>query len=385
MSGLRRRTRLLAAAAVASLLVSASSAFATTLVLRNGQKVEGEIVSRDEKEIRFKLTSGKVQTYKVTEVDHVEEPPPPPVVANETGDATVDARSKEYGRWLDMPLATTPGEFVVVRGDHPPADLKRLAEASDRTVRQFLQTFECKPADALRGDRYGPARIEIFQFLKEDGYLAYCDKVLARIRDELVDDKRLAFMRRQRGLWVVTPRAMLAQYQGPSDLVTSVSAAVHKTSHVLLHGWKPSGTYVPWWLYEGFATWQTFAILGETRTYCLDLARPADYSRPGTPEADEAAKARSEEGWRAKVKELVKGRCEKDLARLGKMSLNEIVLIDVQQSWSVVDWLHHTARLKQFVADLKDARDLDAACRTALGMPVAAAHDAWRGWVLRSY
>src|SRR5207249_347414 len=115
-----------------------------------------------------------------------------------------------------------------------------------------------------------------------EGYVTYCDKVLDRIRDETVSKERLAFMRRQRGLWVVSPRPMMAQYLGPSDLATELSAACHKTSHVLLTLWKPSGDFMPWWFYEGFATWQAFAALHESRTYCLELERPDEYTRKGT-------------------------------------------------------------------------------------------------------
>jgi hypothetical protein len=377
--------RLIVLAAALPLL--AATALGATIYLKDGKKIEGEIVSRTDKEIKVKLADGKTKTIDAADVKSIDEPipPAPKVVSNETGDAPVDARTKEYERWLETPLATAPAELVVVRGDHPLEELKKMAEAADKTARHFLSTFECQPADALRGDRYGPARIEILQFWKEDGYLAFCDKVLARIRDETVDDARLAFMRRQRGFWIVSPRALMAQYQGPSDLVTSISAACHKVSHVMLTGWKPSGAFVPWWLYEGFASWQEFAVLGETRTYCIDLARPADYARPGTPEADEAAKARSEQGWRAKVKSLVGKRGEKDWPALAKLSLNEIVLVDVQQSWSLVDWLHQTAKLKDFVSEYKATRDLDAACRKVLGVPASAAHEQWRAWVLRAY
>jgi len=380
-----RRTPLLLL--VAALTLLAGTALGATIWLKDGKKVEGEIVSRSDKEIKVKLANGKTQTIDPADVKSIDEPipPPPKVVSNETGDAPVDARTKEYQRWLEFPLATAPAELVVVRGDHPIEELKRMAEAADKTARHFLQTFECQPADALRGDRYGPARIEILQFWKEDGYLAFCDKVLARIRDETVDDARLAFMKRQRGFWIVSPRALTAQYQGPSDLVTSISGACHKVSHILLAGYKPSGAFVPWWLYEGFASWQEFAILGETRTYCIDIARPADYGRAGTPEADEAAKARTEQGWRAKVKALVGKRNEKELASLGKMSLNEIVLVDVQQAWSVVDWLWRTGKLKDFVEAYKETRDLNAACTKVLEAPASGAHEAWRQWVMKTY
>jgi hypothetical protein len=370
-----------------SLTLCAATALGATIYMKDGRKFEGEIVSRTDKEIKLKLADGKTKTLDPADVKSIDEPipPPPKVVSNETGDAPADRRTKEYERWLDSPLATATGEFVVVRGDHPVEELKRMAEACDKIAQHFLRTFECQPTDVLRGDKYGPARVDVLQFWKEDGYLAFCDKVLARIRDDTVDDARLAFLRRQRGFWIVSPRAVMAQYQGPSDLVTSISGACHKTSHVLLAGYKPSGSFMPWWLYEGFATWQLFAALGETRTYCLDLARPADYARAGSPEADEAAKARTEPGWRAKVKQRVSRRNEKEFAALGKMSLNELVLEDVQQSWSLVDWLHQTARLKQFVTEYKMTRDLDGACRTVFGVPTSAAHEQWRAWVLRAY
>lgn len=370
-------------------LALAGEALGATIYLKNGTKVEGEIVDRSEFDVRVRLANGKLKTILVADIKSIDEPTPPPpkVEANETGDAPIDKRSREVERWIGFPVGTAHTELTVVRGDHPVAELARMAESAEKTARHFLSTFECKPADALRvADQYGgTVRIEIFQFWKEDGYLAFVDKVLARTRDHTVDDTRLAFMRRQKGLWVVSPRPMLAQYQGPSDFSSCVASACHKVSHELLAGWKPSGSFMPWWLYEGLATWQEFAILGESRTYCIEIARPGDYARPGTPEADEAAKARQEPNWRKTVKEMVRRRNERDFPVLGKLSLNELTFADVQQGWSVVDWLYRSARLRAFVASYKETRDLDAACREALGFTVAAAHDAWRQWVARTY
>ena len=85
------------------------------------------------------------------------------------------------------------------------------------------------------------------------------------------------------------------------------------------------------------------------------------------------------------MKELCRTRNEKDLGRLGKMSLNEIVFIDVQQSWSVVDWLHRTRHLRNFAATYKETRDLDEACRRELGGPASSVHEEWRAWVARTY
>lgn len=371
------------AAAMVLCLLVAASAFGATIRLKDGRTVEGEILERGEKEIRVKLASGKVQTVKVSDVASIDEGPSS---SNETGDAPVDAATKRYEKALGTPVTTVLTPLIALRGDHQAADLRRQAEVAERTARHFLQIFGGTPEEVLKGEeRYGATRIEVFQFVKEDTYLTFCDKVLARIRDESVDDARLAFMRRQRGFWIVTPRFLMAQFMGPSDFTTCISAAVHKVSHEMLTLWKPSGTFRPWWLYEGLASWQEFAVLGETRTYCLELARPEDYARPGSPEADEAAKARLESGWKQKVRERVAARQEKELAVLGKMSLNELVLEDVQQSWSVVDWLHRQGGLRTFAVAYKDKRDLSAAFQVLLGVPSSSAHEEWRAWVLKTY
>jgi hypothetical protein len=365
----------------------ATAALATTVFLKDGRTVEGEIVKRTDLEVRVKTADGKVVVLRRSEIERIDEKGPDVAAPKETGDAPTDRRTKEYERLLAVEeIPTAPDGFVVVRGHHPYGELVRMAALARRTAQHFFDTFGCRAEEVLRGeDRYGPAKIEIFQYLQEGGYLAFCDKVLDRIRDETVSSALLAFMRRQRGFWIVSPRPLMAQYQGPSDFVTSLSAACHKTSHILLTSWKPSGSFMPWWLYEGLASWQEFAVLDETRTYCLELAKPADYARPGTKEADEAAKARTENGWRGKVKSMVGRRAEKDLPVLGKMPLNDLVFEDVQQSWSVVDWLGRTGRLREFVSAYKDKRDLDAACRAVLGVPTTAVHEQWRQWVLQTY
>jgi hypothetical protein len=380
--------RVLAALALVALgvVLVAVPASAATVYLKDGRKIEGEVVKTTDLEVRVKKADGKTVILRQSEIERIDDAPPAASgpVSRETGDVPVDKRTQEYERWIGFDLPTVLTELTVVRGDHPAAELKREADFAEKTARHFLATFGCAATDVLKG-AYGPGRIEIFQFQKEEGYLAFCDKVLDRIRDETVDDKRLAFMRRQRGFWVVSPRVIVSQYQGPSDFTTVVSAACHKVSHEMLTLWKPTGSFVPWWLYEGLATWQEFAVLGETRTYCIEIARPGDYAKAGTPEADEAAKARLEKSWRTKVKSMVAGRSEKDLAMLGKMSLNELVLEDVQQSWSVVDWLNQQGKLKDFVVAYKDKRDLSAAFQAVIGVPTSAAHEAWRAWVLKTY
>jgi hypothetical protein len=377
-----------AASALLASLLFAGDAFATTIVMKarkGGGRFEGEIVSRDDKKITLKLKDGKLQTFLVDDIDHLEEPPPPPVVVKETGDAKVDLRTKDYVKRLGFPITASLTELVVVRGDQSIEEMKRIGDAAQKTAEHFCKVFGCRPEEALIGERYGPARVEIFQFLREDAYSAFCDKVLAAIRDKSVDDARLALMKRQRGFWVVTPRSLMAQYQGPSDIFTSISAACHKTSHVLLEGWKQSGDFRPWWLFEGLATWQEFFVLGESRTYCLDLEKAAAYGTNATPGADEEAKALMEAAWKGSVKRMVHKRDEKEFGSLAKLSLNELNFPDVQQSWSLVDWLDRTGRLKEFVSTYKEERDLPAACTKVLNVPVSTAHEQWRAWVLGSY
>lgn len=371
-------------AAVALLAALDTNAIAATVYMKDGRKFDGEIVKSTDSSVHLKKADGKTVILRQSEIERIDDAPPEATNSKETGDAPVDTRTKEYERWLGFPMPAVLTELTVVRGDHPQGELVRIAEHAEKTARHFLTTFGCQATDVLPGT-YGPSRVEIFQFVKEEGYLAFCDKVLNRIRDESVSQARFDFMRRQRGFWIVSPRVLLAQYQGPSDLTTCISAACHKTSHEFLTLWKPSGSFMPWWFYEGLASWQEFAILGETRTYCIEIARPGDYATPGSPEADEAAKARLEKSWRQKVKRMVGTRSEKDLAVLGKLSLNELVLEDVMQSWSVIDWLYQTGKLREFATVYKEKRVLQSAFQQVLALPTAGAHEEWRAWVAKTY
>jgi hypothetical protein len=293
--------------------------------------------------------------------------------------AAVAAASKEYDRRLGTTLRVARRGAFVVRGDHDQAELDNLAEVAARTLESYARTMGCSEADVLTPTRKGERLlVEVFQFQREKAYLEFLDKVFSRIRDDTVDDRRLALMRRQRGFFVLTPRPMVVQYQGPSVLDTVRSQVVHKTSHVLLLAHRRAGAWMPWWLLEGFAVRQEMDVLGETRTYCLEVDRPGDYARPGTPEADEAEKARLEEHWRRRAKELADGKKARDLVVLARLSLNELVLDDVVQSWSVVDWLHRSGRLPAFVLASKEHRELPATCRAALGWEPSETDARWR-------
>lgn len=307
--------------------------------------------------------------------------PQAPARADAAGDA-IAAATKEYERRLGTTLRVATRGVFVVRGDHEQADLENLAEVSAATFDHYVRTMGCPAAEvvvpARKGDR---PTIEVFQFVKEKEYLAFLDKVFARIRDDTVDDRRLALMRRQRGFFVMTPRPIVAQYQGPSVIETVRSQCVHKVSHVLLLGHRRAGAWMPWWLLEGFGAFQELAILKESRTYCIEVDRPGDYALPGTPEADEAAKARLESHWRRRAKELVDSRRQRDLGVLAKLSLNELVLDDVIQSWSVVDWLHRDRKLPAFVTAYKDRREFAATCEAVLGAPPAGVDERWKASV----
>ena len=297
--------------------------------------------------------------------------------------AAVVERTKDYERRLGTTLRVAQRGVFVVRGDNEQADIENLAEVCSATLEHYAQSMSCRAEDVLKPATKGEtARVEVFQWKQEKAYLAFLDKVYSRLRDDTVDDRRLALMRRQRGFFVLTPRPIICQYQGPSEMSTVRSQAVHKTSHVLLLSHRKAGAWMPWWLLEGFGAWQEMAVLKESRTYCLEVERPGDYVKPGTPEADEAAKARMESAWRKKAREMVAAKSHRDLAVLARLSLNELVLEDVIQSWSVVDWIFRERKLATLVAHYKDQRDFAKTCELALGAPPAGVEERWKSWLL---
>jgi hypothetical protein len=292
--------------------------------------------------------------------------------------AAVVAATKEYERRLGTTLRVARRDPFVVRGDLEQADLERLAELALATLEDYTATMRVTASDVLRPQRKGETpRVEVFQFRQEKGYLDFLDKVFSRLRDDTVDDRRLALMRRQRGFFVLTPRPLVVQYQGPSELATCASQVVHKTSHVLVLVHRRAGAWMPWWFLEGLATRQEMSVLKESRTYCLEIDRPGDYAKPGTPEADEAAKARLESHWRRAAREMVESRRHRDLATLAKLSLNELTFDDVVQSWSVVDWILREGRLPAFTIAYKDHRDFAKTCEAALGSAPAGVEVRW--------
>jgi len=299
-------------------------------------------------------------------------------------DQAIDRRTQEVETRLGTELETAPVGHFVVRGDHDVRELAQMADVAERTLQHFARVLGAEPEEVLPPPRRGGYRwVDVYQFRQEKGYLAFLDRVFDPLRDETVDDRRFKLMRRQRGFFVVTPRKMLVQYQGPGEFSTCLGSVVHKTSHLLMLTWQESGTWMPWWYLEGFAAWQELAILRRSDTYCLEVSEPGGYAKPGgTPEADEAAKARQEQAWRSKVSAMVRARDDKDFLQLGRMSLNELVLEDVIQSWSVVDWIESQKRLRSFTLAYKAEREIGLACEKGLGMDVAAAHQAWRRWVL---
>lgn len=311
----------------------------------------------------------------------------PPVRADDSAaNAAADAlaaATKDYERKLGTQLRVAARGRFVVRGDMDQPDMENLAETAAAAFDDYVAVMGCKPDDVLPPPKPGaPVWVEVFQFKSEKGYTDFIDKVVARIRDDTVDDRRLALMRRQRGMFLLSPRPIVAQYQGPSEISTVRSQVVHKTSHVLLLLHRRAGAWMPWWLLEGLAVRQEMSVLKESRTYCLEVDRPGDYFKPGTPEADEAAKARLELHWRKRAKAMVEASSHRDLALLAKLTLNELVLDDVIQSWSVVDWMLREGKLPAFVAAYKKEREFAAACETALSGPPSAVEAKWRAAVV---
>ncbi len=318
-------------------------------------------------------------------------PKPPPLPSNKTGETDIDDATEAYEKALGFPLRVSMKGRFIVRGDSEQEQLDKVADACDRTLKHFVSGVLAgtggveddvftKRAAGETGVRGGPVRVEVFQFVREKAYLTLLDKVIARIRDDTVDDRRLALMRRQRGFFIQSPRLLMAHYQGPGEFESCISQSSHKTSHMALLAWRRAGGWQPWWLLEGVASWQELKIFKECRTYCIEVADPGGYEKAGTPEADEASKAKMEDAWREKVRAMIREKRNTDLGVLARRALNEISYDDVIQSWSFTDWLAQTGKLPAFLAASKEKRDLDATCREALGMPAAGAEQAWIEW-----
>ncbi len=383
-----------------ALIAASSIALGDVIHLKDGRRVEGEILTRDEDEVTIQTASGRFRVFPMTEVEKIfdegeEEPaakpekPPQAEGPKAKGKDVdwVDKATKRYERMLGRKLTVAVHRQVIARGDIERKELGQIAGIAQKTLDHFLKTYGCKLADVVprRVGRDYSWRLEVFQFRLEKGYLNFVDRVLARIRDETVDDRRLALLRRQKGFWILTPHTLMAQYQGAGHIATSISNVAHKTSHVLLLQYKQAGAWRPWWFLEGFAVWQEIETAGEVRTYCLEVSRPGEYAVPGTPDADEAAKSKTAELWRSKVKAWVKARDERDLAVLARRSLNELVFEDVVQSWSLVDWMQREGVLRPFTLAYKRHRKLDKALEEVLETSVPGAHAQWRKWVLKTY
>ncbi|MCG3133938.1 MAG: hypothetical protein HMLKMBBP_01205 [Planctomycetes bacterium] len=313
--------------------------------------------------------------------------PPPP--AGEAPSAALLAQTADVERRTGLRLATVVRGRVVVRGDAPEPELVRIAETCNAVLDHFLQVVGGGVDDVfgpLRGEGdtgdERARRVEVFQFVREKEYLAFVDRYLARIRDDTVDDRRLALLRRQRGFFIRTPRLLMAQYQGPSDPASSLGQAAHKTSHLCALSWNESGAWSPWWLLEGFGAWQEMAALRECRTYCLETDEAGVYAKSGTPEADEAAKARMADAWRKKAAELVRAKKARDMGAMARLSLNEITHDDVVVAWSFVTWLHRERKLAAFLAASKAKRDLEPTCTEAFGVASPEVERRWHAWLL---
>lgn len=388
-----------AAAVLAAAFCVMAAGHADILHMKDGTRVGGEILSESKALVRVRMNDGKVRTFRHSDIERIEKgvdleaevdqsERDRPFMPGLDEDTRVKVReeAERFAGPMRVKLDAAARPFAWVFGDHPQHELSQVAEAVQQTVDDFCDVFECEPEEVLPG-RYAnqPGQFYCFQFQQEPAYLRFVDKVFDRMRDESVNDERLKLIKRQKGFWIMTPRPLMARYRGPGTQQTIVSNASHQASHALLLMWMPAGDWMPWWLLEGVATWQEIRLTGHNLTYCLEVARPDDYVDEGTPDADELAKAKIAEKWRRHVKRLVRSGDDKNLATLAKLSLNEILFADVQQSWSVVDWLDRKGELKRFVIAYKNARTIDGAFRDAMDMEVEQAYQEWRAWVKKTY
>jgi hypothetical protein len=371
-------------AAAAMLLVLVGSALADVVHLRDGTTVEGTVISRTDRLLRFKTTSGRVRTFRLADVKKVETAGAVLPEQDEAERLADDPLSKDTRRMesrMGRKLNVVVKGHVHVRGDHPHDELEKIADAGEMTLLHFMSTFDCDTASFIEGPGRYTGRIEVLQFRQEKAYLKFVDKVFAELRDSTVDDARLKLIRRQRGFWVMTPRPIMAGYMGPSPFETIPSNVSHKVSHELLMLWEPAGRWMPWWLLEGFAAWQEIQITGANLTYCLEPAGPGSYANQnGTGSADELAKAQTAKAWRKHIRKKLAAHEERLLGVLAKLPLNDLNRDEVIQSWSVVDWIDAKGKLKPFVLAYKRTNDLQTALEEVLGCGIDEAHERWRRW-----
>jgi hypothetical protein len=360
--------------------------WADVVILKDGSRIEGTVIERTERVIRIRTAAGRVRNVRLADVKKVEtdsETLPPKSEKDDSADDPRHVDTKRFEEKLERKLNVVSKPHVLIRGDHDHDELQTAADSAEMTVLHFEETFECDASKILPGRSGYAGLIEVWQFRQEKGYLQFMDRIFDEQRDrKVIDDERFKMMRQNRGFWNTTPEGRIGGYQGPSPIEGVVANVSHKTSHVLLDLWKNKHWKRPWWLYEGLATWQEMQITGVSRTYCLEPATPGDYSREGTGEADELAKAQTAKLWLEHIRKKVKARDERDLKVLGRLGLNELNRDEVIQAWSVVDWLASRRKLKAFVEALKDDQDLDAALKSTLELDTAAAHEKWREWVL---
>ncbi len=389
------------AAAVAVALVAMVSGLAGVasgdiITLKDGRRIGGEVLSENSRLVRIKDDAGNVEAIRTGDIEKIEKGVDlDPAESRAERDAPfmpglslrermkVGAEAERFSGPLGFKLAAAARPHVWVFGDHPQLELSRLADKVEATLVDYADTFGVPVDEVLSAS--DAEQLYVFQFRQEPQYLRFIDRIYSRMRDETVNDARLKLMKRQKGFWVMTPRPLIGRYMGPSTMQTEVSNASHLTSHLALMLHEPAGAWMPWWFLEGFAVWQEIRVTSYALTYCIEVSRPGEYAKEGTPDADELAKAKLEKAWRKKVKARVRRRDERDLAILGALSLNEIELDDVQQSWSVVDWLHRTDKLVKFTRAYKEHRELDKALNESIELGVTGAHERWRYWVLQHY
>ena len=393
------RARALALLLIAAALGTAGlpeAALADVVVLKDGSRISGRVLSKGKRLLRIKDDRGKIHAVRLTDVERIEEGEE---LSTEDADAERDAKAmpglsleqRKAVRARCAPWAEATGiafnaaarPRVHAFGDMKPPELSRLAEAMQRTYDDYCARMGCTEEAPL--ERSDAGELTLVQFREEPQYLRFIDRVFDRIRDETVDDRRLKLMRRQQGFWVLTPRPIVVRYRGPSVIEGLVSNASHQASHSLLLLHDAEGGWMPWWLLEGFAVWQEIRLTGHALTYCINVSEPGDYAKAGTPEANEAAKAKLQKAWRAKVRGRVAARDERGLTALGKASLNELELPDVQEAWSVVEWLAARSLLADFVTAYKREKTLEATCQLVFKKTTDGVHEDWRTWVLANY
>jgi hypothetical protein len=282
---------------------------------------------------------------------------------------------------LDRFRAVVKGKLEAIDTPHfrfftvyPEAQTRKVAEACERVYDQFFRVFDLAEGEKV----FHRAKCRVFLFRKA----IYFDRFMDWFGPEMeLEPARVNLIRQNRGTYYIYPEPYIAGYQFPDPFEQLMGRTVHKVGHIMIHGWKYDGEWMPWWITEGLGAYWEIAVLGRCDTYFITIR---DYGNMGDSMAE---KWRDSEDWKVKLKGIVGSRRDPSLVDIRKKTLNEIGHVELAKSWSVVDWLiaRHRKEFIEFILLMKRGEKQDDAARKAFGKNWREMDKEWREYVSANY